>query len=175
MKTLSLKARSVTGSTGRIEARNRLTASRHRAIAGPMLPLMSTATTSSRSASAPMKWVTSCSRPSSKTRKASRPRPLTSRPFSSLTVAATWTTSTSTTGAKPAASVRTLSTRREPSVSTATARMLWATTSVPASQAHSHGGASRAQTGWPSAANTRRSTGRPSGSIRARSVTRPLT
>jgi hypothetical protein len=90
-------------------------------------------------------------------------------------VAATWTTSTSTKGAKLAPSVLTLSTRRKPSVSTATARMLWAVTSVPASQEHSHGGAARAQTEWPSAVNTSLTTGRPSGSSRARSVTGPLT
>jgi len=43
-------------------AKKRLTASRHVVIAGPMLPLMSTATTSSRSASAPMKWLISWGR-----------------------------------------------------------------------------------------------------------------
>ena len=160
---------------GRSEARKRLTASRQVAMAGCMLPLMSTATTSSLSASAPMKWVTGCGRPSSKMRKSSGRDPSTSRPSRSLTVAATWTTSTSTKGANPAAAVRTLSTSREPSVSSATARMPWAATSVPASQAHSHGGASRAHTGRPSATKLTRSTGRPSGASRARRVTWPLT
>ncbi len=175
MKTLSLKARRVARSIGRSEARKRFTASRQVPIASPMLPLMSTATTSSRSDSEPMKWVTSCGRSSSNTRKSPCRRPFTSRPLRSVTVAATCTTSTSTAGVKVEPSVRTESTRREPSVSRARARMLWAETPVPASQEHSHGGASREQTGCPSAEKTSRRTGRPAGSTRARSVTSPLT
>ncbi len=60
-----------------------------------MLPLLSTATTSSRGMFDAMKWPMPCSTPFSNTRKAFLGRFLTKRPEESVTVTVTWTASTS--------------------------------------------------------------------------------
>ncbi len=93
---LSLKPMSVTWSRLGTAPRNALTAIFSRGIAGAMLPLTSTATMSSSGTSSEPKCEIFCALPSSSILKADRGSPATKWPVLSVTVAMTWTTSTST-------------------------------------------------------------------------------